>query len=220
MSATAQITPDAVAIRELATSVIGLLRTATKEVERDSEAAKSTIARATLLLQIEADRRACSDPEVRSGGLAPWQIHRVKLFVESHLSGSIRIEDLSLVARLSKTHFSRAFRQSFGETPHSYVVRRRIDLARHLMLTTDIALCELAVACGLADQAHLSKLFRHFTGQSPAAWRRGRRQPIRASGHPLDVPKNQFNPPSGLCRSKTSGAPEMALSQVARGGAA
>jgi len=212
MSATVQLAADAVGIRELATSVIGLLRTAAKEVERDREAAKSTIARATLLLQVEADRRACPDQEVKSGGLAPWQIHRVKAFVETHLSETIRTEDLSNIARLSKTHFSRAFRQSFGETPHVYVVRRRMDLARHLMLTTDLALCELAVACGLSDQAHLSKLFRHVTGETPAAWRRGRRQTIRSNGRPFDIPGTQFNPSSGMSRMNTSGAREMVSS--------
>jgi transcriptional regulator GlxA family with amidase domain len=94
----------------------------------------------------------------------------VKTYVEGNLSEPIRIEDLSKVARLCKTHFSQAFRQSFGETPHICVVGRRMDLARHLMLTTDIALGELAVACGLSDQAHLSRLFRQVTGESPAAW--------------------------------------------------
>jgi AraC family transcriptional regulator len=174
--------PYAAGIRELASSVIWLLQTATREVERDREAAKTFIARASSLLQVEADRSVSPDRDVRRGGLAPWQIHRVKAFVEEHLSEPIHVEDLSEVVRLSKTHFSRAFRRSYGKTPHAYVIRRRVDRVCHLMLTSDIALSELAVACGFSDQAHLCKLFRQTIGVSPAAWRRERRQASRWSG--------------------------------------
>jgi AraC family transcriptional regulator len=181
MSAASQLTPTrgiplAAGIQELAASVIRLLQTATKEVERDSEAAKTFIARASELLQVEVDRSGYPGREVRSGGLAPWQIQRVKVFVEQRLSESIRIEDLSVAVRLSKPHFSRIFKRSFGESPHVYLVHRRVCRAQHLMLTTDIGLSELAVACGFSDQAHLCRIFRKTAGQSPAAWRRERCQ--------------------------------------------
>jgi AraC family transcriptional regulator len=172
-------------IRDLAASVIWLLRSATEEVERDCEAAKSSIARASSLLQVEADRHGGPGTKLKSGGLAPWQMQRVRMFVEERLSQSIHIEDLSTLIGLSKTHFSRAFKQSFGDTPHVYILRRRVELARHLMLTTDTPLAELAVACGLSDQAHLSRLFRHYTGESPAAWRRDRRQPVHPARRTL-----------------------------------
>jgi AraC family transcriptional regulator len=186
MSTTSQSAPEGerihtVAIRELVAGVISLLQTATEEVERDREAAKIFIARASSLLQMEANRNAASDAEVRSGGLAPWQVHRVKAFVEVHLAQAVSVESLSEMTRLSKTHFSRCFRRSFGETPHAYVVRRRLDRARHLMLTSDIALSELALACGFCDQAHLCKLFRKSTGKSPAGWRREQREMIQST---------------------------------------
>jgi AraC family transcriptional regulator len=187
MSATSQLAPEGewlhtAGIRELVASVISLLQTATEQVERDREAAKIFIARASSLLQVEADRNAASDAGARSGGLALWQVHRVKAFVEEHLAEPIHVEDLGEVVRLSTTHFSRSFRRSFGEAPHAYVVRRRLDLACHLMLTSDIALSELALACGFADQAHLCRLFRKATGKSPAGWRRERRETIPSIG--------------------------------------
>jgi AraC family transcriptional regulator len=194
MSAAAQLNPvnekyHTAEIRDFATSVIWLLRTATEELDRDREAAKSSIARASSLLQVEADRHRSPSTKVKSGGLAPWQMHRVRTFVEERLSESILIEDLSTLVSLSKTHFSRAFKQSFGDTPHVYILRRRVELARHLILTSDIPLAELAVVCGLTDQAHLSRLFRHFTGESPAAWRRERRQAFHPNSGSLDLPK-------------------------------
>ncbi|WP_367571972.1 helix-turn-helix transcriptional regulator [Pseudorhizobium pelagicum] len=67
---------------------------------------------------------------------------------------------------------SAAFRVSFGTSPHDYICRRRIDQAKHLMITTETPLSEIALDCGFADQSHLSRVFRRLTGHTPAAWRR------------------------------------------------
>jgi AraC family transcriptional regulator len=120
----------------------------------------------------EFDRDRPADKEVRLGGLAPWRIRRLKAFVEEHLSQPLRVADLSGAVGLSATHFSRAFGRSFGEPPHVYLIQRRIDRARHLMLTSDISLSDLAAACGFSDQAHFCRLFRRYTGRTPAVWRR------------------------------------------------
>jgi AraC-like DNA-binding protein len=143
---------------------------------------------------------ATAAPDVRLGGLAPWRIHRLQAFVEEHLSLSIRLADLSGVVGLSVPHFSRAFRISFGQPPHFYVIQRRLERACHLMLTSDIALSELAVVCGFNDQAHFCRLFRRC-GKTPAAWRRKWRKVVRASPaqlriasldiHPIPLPKAQ-----------------------------
>ncbi len=134
------------------------------------------------MLQFQIDRSDAPDPAVRTGGLAGWKVRRLKAYIQEHLARPISVADLSRVAGLSTTHFSRAFGRSFGEAPHVYVVGRRLDRARHLMLTTDMALSELAIACGFSDQAHFSKLFRRHTGRTPAAWRRERRDAMRSSG--------------------------------------
>jgi AraC-like DNA-binding protein len=53
-----------------------------------------------------------------------------------------------------------------------HIVRLRLERAKQLMLTTRDPLSDIALRCGLADQAHLSKLFRRWTGETPNAWRR------------------------------------------------
>jgi AraC-like DNA-binding protein len=111
---------------------------------------------------------------VKKGGLAPWQVRVTKAYIEHNIDQVVRIEDLAAVTRLSASYLSAAFRRSFGEPPHSYLVRQRIERAQHLMLTTDEPLSRVARACGLCDQAHFSKLFRRAVGVAPNIWRRER----------------------------------------------
>jgi len=106
------------------------------------------------------------------GGLAPWQVRKVTAHVEDHLDDAVGVPELATLARLSVSQFSRAFKQSFGLSPHAYVMGRRIARAQALMLRAHEPLSQIAIAVGLADQAHLSKLFRRLTGETPNAWRR------------------------------------------------
>jgi AraC-like DNA-binding protein len=108
------------------------------------------------------------------GGLSPWQIRKVTSHVDAHLDRPIRNDELATVVRLNPSHFGRAFRNSFGEPPHEYVIRRRVERAQGLMLSTDASLSDIALDCGLADQSHLTRLFRRIVGESPRAWRRAR----------------------------------------------
>lgn len=108
------------------------------------------------------------------GGLAPWQIRKVASHVETHLDAKIATADLAGLVKLSVFHFCRAFRASLDASPHNYVMRRRIERAQGMMLQTPLSLAQIAVECGLADQAHLNKSFRRFVGESPGAWRRAR----------------------------------------------
>jgi AraC family transcriptional regulator len=91
------------------------------------------------------------------------------------MSYTIRIVDLAAAARLSKSYFSHVFQRTVGESPFSYVRRRRIERAQQMMLLTDKSLADIALACGLADQSHMNRCFRNLVGQSPGAWRRLRR---------------------------------------------
>jgi AraC family transcriptional regulator len=157
----------------LANSLALLLETAKTELEHNREAAKTSLATASSILQSEIERRSLAEGS-RTGGLAGWQIARVRSFIDENLHRTIHASDLSAVARRSTAHFSRAFKLAFGEPPHAYVVRRRLEEACHLMLTTSTSLCEIALSVGFSDQAHLCKIFRQAFGQSPSRWRRER----------------------------------------------
>jgi AraC-like DNA-binding protein len=155
----------------VANSVAKLLETARRELERDQEAAKASLVTASHILQAEIDRCSGANGFAR-GGLATWQIVRVRAYIDSNLHHAIHIRDLSAVARRSPAHFSRKFKLAVGVSPHAYVVRRRLERACHLMITSAASLSEIALSVGFSDQAHLCRLFRQAFGQSPANWRR------------------------------------------------
>ena len=160
----------------VATSVAKLLETARREFERDQEAARASLATASHLLQAEIERCSAANAST-SGGLAAWQIIRVRAYIDSNLHRTIHIRDLSAVARRSPAHFSRKFKLAVGEPPHAYVVARRLERACHLMMSSAEPLSEIALSVGFSDQAHLCRLFRQAFGQSPANWRRERGTP-------------------------------------------
>jgi AraC family transcriptional regulator len=155
----------------LTNSLVELLETATRELERDREAAKASLVTASSILQSEIERRSRAKG-ARPGALAGWQIARVRAFIDENLHRTIHAKDLSAVAQRSRAHFSRSFKQAFGEPPHAHVVRRRLERACHLMITSSASLSEIALSVGFCDQAHLCKLFGQAFGQSPSSWRR------------------------------------------------
>lgn len=156
-------------------SLAKLLDDARLELSGGQAVAIALLTRATSLVRVEIDRQAASDePERTGGGLASWQARRLTVFVDTRLDRPIRLKELAEVSKLSTAYFCRAFKRTFNETPHSYIVRRRLNKAETLMLTSDFSLSDIAARCGFADQAHLCKLFRQQYARSPAAWRRER----------------------------------------------
>jgi AraC family transcriptional regulator len=157
----------------VANSLVELLETARRELERDRELAKASLITASRILHTEIERCSVANGCPR-GGLVAWQIARVQTYIDSNLHRTLHIPNLSAVACRSPAHFSRKFKLAFGVSPHAYVVRRRLERACHLMMTSAASLSEIALSVGLSDQAHLCRLFRRAFGESPASWRRER----------------------------------------------
>ena len=144
----------------------------------DAQALQSVLMRATALVsamlrqEMRPELKPPSAPRHACAGLAPWQQRRVRELVEERIQEKLSVVEMAAAARLSRSFFSRAFSVSFGLSPHAYVMERRIARAKTLMQDTDEPLAQVAVACGLSDQAHLSRLFRRQAGTTPSAWRR------------------------------------------------
>lgn len=151
----------------------GLLDQAASSIDEDRTKAKEYIGRASALLFAARDRVESDHRPQRVGHvLAPWLARRIKTYIDARLNGSIQVGDLAAIAELTVGRFSRAFKGSFGKPPHAYIVARRIDLAQRMMLASDAPLSQIALACGLCDQAHFTRLFRREVGQPPGVWRR------------------------------------------------
>ena len=102
---------------------------------------------------------------------------RVVSYIESNFATRIRVCDLARVACLSNSCFSQWFHKIFGLPPAAYVARFRMLRAKQLMLDDDERpLSQIALECGLCDQAHFSRMFRRVFGVSPMRWRRAHTQ--------------------------------------------
>jgi AraC family transcriptional regulator len=106
------------------------------------------------------------------GGLPPARLRRVEEFLMAHLADDIGLDDLAAIADLSAKHFARAFRQSTGMPPHRWLIERRIDRAKALLVGDDQSLAEIALTCGFADQSHFTAAFRKVVGATPGSYRR------------------------------------------------
>lgn len=108
-----------------------------------------------------------------SGGLAPWQQKRIEDFFDANLAGDMALVDLAAECGLSTSHFTRAFRATFGMPPHRFLTERRITRAKDLMATSSMTLSEIAMVCGFADQSHFARVFGARVGVTPRRWREG-----------------------------------------------
>lgn len=121
---------------------------------------------------MDLDSRRISRP----GGLAAWQSARLFQHIETHLAGRITRDQLSNLVYMSAGNFSRRFKLTTGVSPRQYIAIKRAEMGRRMLESTRDPLSQIAVACGLCDQAHFCRLFRRVFGVSPAAWRRARIQ--------------------------------------------
>jgi AraC-like DNA-binding protein len=132
-----------------------------------------SLALAMVIDVLRLARRA-KQQEARTG-LAPWQLRRVKEFMQAHLSDGVTLHDLASLTGLSLGHFSRAFKASTGLPPHRWLIRARIAMAQHLLLNSERTVSEIALSTGFSEQSHLTRVFSSILGMGPAAWRRSQR---------------------------------------------
>jgi AraC-like DNA-binding protein len=111
-------------------------------------------------------------PPLIRGGLATWQVKRAKEILSANLDGRVLLKEVASECKLSVSHFSRAFSRTTGTAPHKWLLLHRVEVAKEKLRDGRLSLLDVALACGFADQSHLTRVFTRIVGVSPGAWRR------------------------------------------------
>jgi AraC family transcriptional regulator len=106
------------------------------------------------------------------GGLGSARLRRIKEFVDAKIEDELTLYEMAQAVELSTAHFSRMFRKSTGETPHQFLLRRRLERAKTMLRSADGRVIDVAVACGFKSQQHFAQAFRRVCGVCPTQYRR------------------------------------------------
>jgi AraC-like DNA-binding protein len=97
---------------------------------------------------------------------------KAKDLADARYFESLRVEDLARAAGLSRGHFSGEFRRAFGESPHAYLISRRLERAASLLRTSDCSVAEICLAVGLSSAGSFTTAFTRVYGMPPTVYRR------------------------------------------------
>ena len=105
------------------------------------------------------------------GGLASWRLNRAIDFMEANLAESITLRVVAEHAGLSRMHFAAQFKTATGLSPHAFMLNRRIEKAKQMLLELAAPLSQIAFEVGFQSQGHFTTVFRKYTGTTPGRWR-------------------------------------------------
>lgn len=103
--------------------------------------------------------------------LTQYQLQRVREYVQHHLDQDLSLAELARQSGFSAFHFARLFRQATGESPHQYVMSRRIEIAQRLLKETDLPVSQIALMTGFSSQSHFTRTLTKYLGQPPRQYR-------------------------------------------------
>jgi AraC family transcriptional regulator len=121
------------------------------------------------LLRLAINKRMSLESPV----LSKMQLSKIMMHLENHLDETISVKRLAGLVGLSEFHFSRAFKAALGDSPYRYLLRRRLEVAKHLLLSTKMSLAEVALEVGFSSQAHFTSTFKRLLGVTPGEVKKG-----------------------------------------------
>ena len=104
-------------------------------------------------------------------GLVPWRLRRAINFIDDNLSEPLTLRDIAEHAGLSRMHFAAQFKQATGLSPHAFLLHRRLETAKKMLLDGRFRIVDIALSVGFYSQAHFTTVFRRVLGTTPARWR-------------------------------------------------
>lgn len=107
-------------------------------------------------------------PTARPAGLSSSQLRAVLEWIDAHLAGDVSLARLARVAGVSTSHFRVLFKRSTQVAVHEYVVQRRVERARQLLLRNELPASQIALEAGFSHQSHMARCMRRVLGITPA----------------------------------------------------
>jgi AraC family transcriptional regulator len=144
-----------------------------EQVEKPGSPSYASALGVVLAHELARWARGASHVPAFRGGLAGWQQKKVTDFIEEHLNEDIALQDLAAMVELSRYHFARAFKQSFGVPPHRYHMSRRMERAKTLLEERTRSVTEVGLMLGFAETSSFTTSFRRTVGVTPSDFRRG-----------------------------------------------
>jgi transcriptional regulator GlxA family with amidase domain len=120
-----------------------------------------------------------SEDGLVTGPAVPLARHllRVRDLMDRAYAEPLDVAALARSACVSRAHFNRSFKQAFGETPHRYLMSRRMERAKALLRARDLSVTEVCLAVGFTSLGSFSTQFRRFVGDNPSGYRQRGAQP-------------------------------------------
>ncbi|BAT53139.1 AraC family transcriptional regulator [Nostoc sp. NIES-3756] len=105
--------------------------------------------------------------QLSSDFVSAHRFQQILSYIHSHLDQPIQLTELARIYGISPYYFCRLFKQSMGIAPYQYVLQQRMEKAKELLQQGQYAIADIALMVGCADQSHLTKHFKKYTGVTP-----------------------------------------------------
>ncbi|MFT0868485.1 helix-turn-helix domain-containing protein [Pseudomonas sp. CAM1A] len=113
-----------------------------------------------------------------TGQLKSWQLRTAKQLMLDRLDTCLSVTEIAEACALSRSHFSRMFKESTRMSPQQWLREQRVMKSRELLKTSTMLLAEIALECGFCDQSHFCRTFVKAEGMTPKAWQQQATGPI------------------------------------------
>ena len=116
-----------------------------------------------------------------TGQLSAWQIRTAKQLMLDRMDTGITVTELAEACALSRSHFSRLFKNSTQMAPQRWLREQRVMKSRELLKGSTMLLADIALECGFCDQSHFCRTFAKAEGMTPQAWQQQANRQISAA---------------------------------------
>lgn len=107
---------------------------------------------------------------IAAGQLRPWQQRVAKQLILDNLDTGISVTELAEACALSRSHFTRKFKESTGVSPQQWLRQQRVQRSKALLASSIMPLVDIAAECGFYDQSHFCRTFMKAEGMTPQTW--------------------------------------------------